>query len=120
MTAWHGVLCRNTWIVSFCSLLLIVLGFCIPYVLARNLSAEERANPLHFIFQLSSRFKAEYWYWEYVLFVRRICIAWFAVGTSSSLAKLAFVFVMIFFIIIQWKKEPYTEPQVGSRHFMIG
>ena len=72
--AWHRVHFRNTWIISMTSLMLIVLGFCIPYVVARKFTAKERDDPLNFIYQLSNRFRPRFWFWEYVIFVRRIMV----------------------------------------------
>merc|ERR1719474_2160363 len=76
-------------------------------------------NQLHFIYQLSNRFSPQYWYWEYVIFVRRVLIAWFAVGTSSAMFKLAFLFMMIFFIVLQWKIEPFSTSQTNQMEFIL-
>lgn len=102
------------WIISFTLLSLIVFGFAVPYVLAWKFTDEERYDKTHFIYQVSNRFKPQYWYWEYIIFLRRIVIAFFAVVTSTVQSKLLFMFVMVCFIVIQWGTDPFAAHQVES------
>ena len=85
----------SSWFLSFLTLIAIISAFGGLFVYARRLTDGERADPNHFMFQLCYRFKPQYWYWEYVLFIRRVLIALFAVGLSFLMAKLVFLFVML-------------------------
>lgn len=71
------------------------------FVHSRKMTDEERADPNTFMFKLCHRFKPEYWYWEYVIFIRRILTALFAVGLVNwRLTKLAFMFMMFSHLMI--------------------
>ena len=103
-----------TWIVSVLILLTIILVFGGVFVFGRRLTEDERADPNTFMFQLCHRFKARYWYWEYVIFIRRIMISFFAVGVSSTSAKLVFLFMMVLFICAQWQIEPFSSGEANQ------
>ena len=106
-----------TWIIALSTLLAIILMFGAVFLFARKLTTEQRADENRFAFQLCVRFKPEYWYWEYVIFVRRIIIAFCAVGTTETLAKLIFVAIMVVFICIQWRNEPFASKQANQVRF---
>jgi len=108
-----------TWFVSVAVLLSIVLAFGAVFVYARRLTEDQRADPNRFAFQLCVRFKPRYWYWEYVIFVRRILTAFFAVGTSELLAKLAFLTVIMLFATIQWRVDPFAHSQGNRVEFIL-
>ena len=101
----------STWIMSVSVLMAIMIVFGGVFVWGWRMTAEDRADPNKFMYQLASRFKPEYWYWEYVIFVRRILVSWFAVGVSAVLAKLIFLFIMIGFTVIQWRTDPFSNPE---------
>lgn len=103
-----------TWIVAVLILLAIIIVFGVVFVFGRKLTADERADPNTFMFQLCHRFKARYWYWEYAIFVRRITISFFAVGISSTSAKLVFLFFMVLFTCAQWQIEPFSSREANQ------
>ena len=103
-----------TWIISVCTLLAIIVLFGFVFLLTRRLTPEQRADKNRFAFQLCRRFKPQFWYWEYVIFVRRIIIAFCAVGTTEILTKLIFLGAMVVFICIQWRTEPFASKQANQ------
>jgi len=109
----------TTWAISCTSLLLIVVSFGAVFVCSRNMTPCERANPNKFMYQLSSRFKSEYWYWEYVIFVRRIIIACMAVSISAVISKMFFMCIMILFAVLQWQVEPFANHEGNHTEFIL-
>merc|ERR1712029_1169928 len=97
----------------------ISASFGAVFVFARKLPAEQRSGPNTFIHKLSRRLKPEYWYWEFVIFVRHLIIAYFAVGVSGVIYKLVFVAVMTVFIVIQWNLAPFSSPSVNAVEFVL-
>jgi len=112
--------CRDTpWIVSIVILCIVVVAFGTVFVLSRRLSDEQRANPNSFIFQLTCRFKPAFWYWEFVIFIRRTLIAFFAVALSGVISKMIFLGVMIGFIWVQYKVDPFVVPEANQMEFVL-
>jgi len=109
----------TTWFLALSFLIVMILVFGGVFVYGSRMLPEERANPNKLMYQLSARFKPEYWYWEYVLFFRRILISWFAVGVSAALAKLIFLFTMIAFTVCQWRSDPFASPQSNQMEFIL-
>ena len=104
----------STWIISLLCLLGIIIVFGGVFLYGRRMTMEQRADPNKFLYQLSSRFKPKYWYWEYVIFVRRIVIAFFAVSSAAVSAKLIFLFAMATFIILQWRFDPFASRETNQ------
>ena len=108
-----------TWIVSLIALLVIITSFGAIFFFGRKMSAEQRADENTFMYQLSSRFKPEFWYWEYIIFLRRLTVAFFAVGVSGDGYKLIFGLVMMMFIGLQWHLAPFLTPETNRAEFIL-
>ena len=109
----------TTWIVALSILVLIIVSFGSVFIYGRRLTVEQRADRNMFIFKLSKRFKPEYWYWEFVIFVRRMIIALFAVGIPGVVYKLVFLVLMMVFIVIQWKVAPFVSTETNQAEFVL-
>lgn len=46
-----------------------------------------------------TRYKAQYYYWECIIFIRRICIAMFSVSINDNTHKMIFICIIFFFYI---------------------
>ena len=110
---------QATFFVSIFMLMFIALSFGAVFLFARKLTEQQRADPNRFINKLSKRFKPRYWYWEYVLFVRRLVIAHFAVGSSEMIEQLVFIVVMMMFIGIQWKLTPFLSTETNQAEYVL-
>ena len=109
----------TTWIVALSILVLIIVSFGSVFIYGRRLTVEQRADRNMFIFKLSKRFKPEYWYWEFVIFVRRLIIALFAVGIPGVVYKLVFLVLMTVFIGIQVYLTPFVSAKVNQAEFVL-
>ena len=58
-----------------------------------------------------ARFKSKYYYWEYILFIRRVLIAFFAASINDIERKYIFLGVTILFAIIQHFTSPFVVKQ---------
>ena len=113
--ACHG----RTWIISLLILAVITGAFGGVFVFGRRLTKEQRADPNHFIHKIARRFKPEYWYWEYVIFVRRLVIACLAVGGYDEKSKLLFLAVIMMFIYIQRRFHPFLSWETNEAEFVL-
>ena len=109
----------TTWIVALSILISIMIIFGALFVFGRSLTGKQRYDRNAFIYQLTKRFKPEHWYWEYVLFLRRIIIALFAVGIPGEFYKFVFLIVQLVFIWIQWKFNPYLSAEANTAEFTL-
>ena len=106
-----------TYIVAMMVFLALVLSFGGVFVFGRTLTVEQRSDPESMMYLLTKRFSPRYWYWEYVIFTRRIIVALFAVGITWSLSKLAFVMIIMMFIGIQWRLNPFVSNETNQVMF---
>ena len=113
--AWYGA----TWIVALLILISIMIIFGAFFVFGRRLTDKQRYDRNTVIYQLTKRFKPEYWFWEYVLFLRRIIIALFAVGIPGEFYEFVFLIILLIFIWIQWKVNPYLSPEANAAEFTL-
>ena len=103
-----------TWYIAMICLLALIMSFGAVFFFGRKLTVNERADRNRFIFKVCERFQPEYWYWEYVIFWRRIMIAFFAVGVTNLIYKLVFLFSLMVFIWIQWNTRPFLTSEANQ------
>jgi len=112
-----------TWAISFSTMFAIILLFGSVFFYAKTFDKKAKADwardPNKFMHQLCQRFHPEYWYWEYVIFIRRVMISFFAVGVSAVLAKLGFMFVIAMFTWIQWRYQPFVSKEANHVEFTL-
>lgn len=98
------------WIVAVTVLVLLIVVFGAVFVYGFTLTENQRADPNTFIFKLCDQFKPELWFWEYVIFIRRIVIALFAVGLPNEATfQLIFMALILICIYIQWRVAPFVS-----------
>ena len=103
----------TTWVVAVVVLLIITLSFGAVFVFGGRLAKNQLYDPNTLIFKLCERYKPEYWYWEYVIFVRRIFIAYFAVNGGGVVYKSVFLSLVLLLIILQWKLSPFVSKEAN-------
>ena len=108
-----------TWFLSLFILLLIAVLFGAVFVFARKLTEQERADRNRFINKVSKRFLPQYWYWEYVIFLRRLIIAYFAVSATDLHWQLVFIVVVSIFVAIQWKLAPFVSAATNQAEYIL-
>ena len=68
----------TTWILSLIVLMLIIASFSVVFIRIRFILIEDRQDSTKAIHALVKKYKPQYYYWEYVTFIRRIIIALFS------------------------------------------
>ncbi len=53
------------------------------------------------------KYKPSYFYLEYIIFIRRICIAMFSASSTDNNYKLVFIMVMSIFLYVQYRCQPF-------------
>ena len=110
---------NSTWVLSFLFLLFIIVSFSALILWILRMSKEERlslnGNGIlnGFIPKLIDRFQPGYWYWEFVLFLRRLITAYFAVGLQWEIQWVLLI-LMMFLILIQVYCKPFDSPQSNT------
>ena len=54
-----------------------------------------------------SRYKPQYYYWEFMIFIRRISIAMFSVSVTDDDYQIVFLIIIAIFLYIQSQCEPF-------------
>ena len=73
----------------------------------RYLSSSERQNKNNILSVFTSRYKPQYFYWEFIIFIRRICIAMFSVTSINDNWTVAFIIIMFIFLFFQYQCQPF-------------
>eukprot|EP01084_Bolivina_argentea_P240169 403555_1 len=98
---------QMTWILSLISLLLIIGIFCMIFIKIKKMGHAQRANEENTWNTLIEKFSPQCYWWENVLFIRRICIALFSISVNDPASQVVFIFIIFIFIGLQKKYEPF-------------
>eukprot|EP01084_Bolivina_argentea_P037811 69926_1 len=93
------------WIICLIVLCIIIVLFTLIFVKLRNMKPLERADKTHILSSFVSKYKPQYYFWEYIIFMRRICIAMFSVSATDNNDKVVFIMVMFAFSFLQHQYE---------------
>ena len=66
-----------------------------------------------------SKYKPKYFYWEFIIFIRRICIAMFSVSVTNDNIKVLFFIIMTIFLCIQHQCEPFIIPAGNTMEWIL-
>ena len=95
-----------TWIISFVSLFIIVFIFSMIFIKLKKMGEIERQKDS--LSSLVANYKPQYFYWEYIVFLRRICIAMFTASTTdNNNYKMVFILIMFIFLFYQNRYQPF-------------
>eukprot|EP00483_Globobulimina_turgida_P006840 UN06852 len=83
------------------------------------MSISERNNEKHALNMITSQYKPSYYYWEAVLFIRRIIIALFSVSIHNSTLLFIFVGIMLLFVFIHHKHEPFIINEANEFEYVL-
>eukprot|EP01083_Nonionella_stella_P098536 277138_1 len=108
-----------TWIASLICLMLVICSFSALFIQARRMSVAERQNPKYALFIYTSRYKPQYYYWEFVLFVRRILVSLFAAFAHRITLKLVFIIVIAYCAVIQHLHSPFMIHEANHMELML-
>lgn len=108
-----------TFVVALIILISITLVFGSVFVYGKRLTADERADRNRFIYQLTKRYQPQYWYWEYVIFWRRILIALFAVALPGDFSRWILEIILMLFITPQVFLRPFASKEMNRTEFIF-
>ena len=109
----------QTWIWSLIFLLIIIGGFIAVFTKLREQDPNKRQDPKYVLNVITSRYKPQYYYWELIIFYRRIIIALFAVSEPDIIVKCIFIVIIIFFSFLQYVHNPFINHQANKMEFIL-
>ena len=108
-----------TWILALLSLIIIVVSFSFIFIKLKRMTMADRQNPSNGLSSLITKFKPQYYYWEYVLFIRRVIIAFFAASAFDNNYKLVFIMILLVFLYIQYQCESFIVHEGNKMEFIL-
>eukprot|EP01084_Bolivina_argentea_P041668 76908_1 len=109
----------STWIVSFLCLMLIIIIFFMIFWRLKKIGIEERNNKDNVLNTFVSKYKPRYFYWEFVIFIRRICVAMFTVSITDDTSRIIFIITIITFTIFQRNCKPFIVHSSNKLEFIL-
>ena len=67
----------------------------------------ERQKDGHILSSFMTNYKTQYYYWEYIIFIRRMCIAMFSVSATDNNYNVIFILILFIFLFYQNRFEPF-------------
>ena len=104
----------TSWILALLSLLFVIITFGLIFVRLRFMTDSDRQSKTLHLHSIISRYKPQFYYWEGVIFIRRIIIAVFAVSVSDIISKFIFMAIIMIFIQLQNVYNPFLV-HAGNR-----
>ena len=108
-----------SWIIALLSLLFIIFMVSLVYIKVYKMNDMDRNNPSGFAYTLVNKYKSQYFYWEYILFWRRVIISLFTVSIDDIAIKCLFVCLMVFFDYIQSSRNPFIIKQCNNLEHIL-
>ena len=109
----------QTWIWSIIVLLVMIGFFIAIFMKLVEVDQNTKQDPNYFLNIITSRYKPQYYYWELILFTRRIIIALVSVSEPNIVIKFIFIGLMIFFSYLQYLYNPFIIHQANQMEFML-
>eukprot|EP01083_Nonionella_stella_P246116 854861_1 len=97
-----------TWVSSLIVLIGIITGFAALFVQLKRMTLRQRQNRMHVLFVFTSRYKPNLYYWEFVIFLRRVIIAWYHALVEDMTLRLVFVAIIISCVYLQQTYNPFV------------
>ena len=88
-----------TWILSFI--------FSIIFMKLKRMNDTQRGNKNNILNSFVCKYKPQFYYWEYIIFIRRIFIALFSVSVSDGMLTFIFVIILLLFLLVHIEYEPF-------------
>eukprot|EP01083_Nonionella_stella_P062972 163702_1 len=108
-----------TWVSSLIVLISIITGFAVLFVKLKRMTLRQRQNRMHALFVFTSRYKQEFYWWEFVIFLRRVIIAWYHALVEDMTLRLAFVSIIIFCMYLQHTYNPFVIEEANQVEFIL-
>eukprot|EP01084_Bolivina_argentea_P161621 281352_1 len=106
-----------TWWYTFVFLLLIILMLIILLVITKRNYLNNRDNKLWFLYPIVSNYKSEYFYWEFVILLRRILFTFFVINFDTNYISIILCIILGIFLFLHHKIEPFVIQQVNDIEF---
>ena len=109
-----------TWIISMISLIVIIFIFSMIFIKLKKMTVIERQKRDYILSAFVTKYKPNYYYWEYIIFIRRICIAMFSVSvTDGNNYERIFILIMFLFLFAQYRCEPFIIDAGNVMEFIL-
>ena len=109
----------TTWFMTLFALIFIIFVVSMIFFKRSKMSVLDRQNSSGFAHVLVNKYKPQYYYWEYLLFIRRVIIALFCVSINDIASKCSFLFVLALFTHIQSSCNPFIIDQCDTLEHIL-
>ena len=110
---------QSSWWLACISLSIIIISFTLILIKLVMMGGTGRQNRDHPLNRFVGRYKPQYYYWEYVIFIRRILIALFAVSVQDISGKFAFLAILTLFVYLQHIYNPFVIHQCNKLEYTL-
>ena len=96
-----------TWILSFVSLIIIIILFSVVFIALKKMNQIQRENKKNILNSFVSKYKPQFYFWEYIIFIRRIFIALFSVTVYDGVFSFLIFVIIVIFLWIHMQCQPF-------------
>eukprot|EP01084_Bolivina_argentea_P178297 308211_1 len=110
----------QTWILSLLSLIIILIPFLILFLyLKYKMNENERQNKKYVLSSICKYYRPEYYYWNFVILIRRIIISLLTATFYGIYSKMCLMFILFIFLFIQHKLQPFIVNQGNELELIL-
>ena len=109
----------STWWISLFVLFVIIFIFLSIFIILWRMTPSYRQEETHSLSSFVSKYKPQYFYWEFVIFIRRICIAMFSASVTNDNLQVLFLIVMAIFLYLQTQCEPFIIQTANTMEWIL-
>ena len=91
-----------------------MFAFSVIFVKLRKMDATDRENKDNIFSLFVSKYKPQFYYWEFVLFLRRVLVAMFSVYIYNQMLIFAFVAIIGIFLLIHFRCQPFIMQSANN------
>ena len=97
----------------------ILLSFGIMFIELRKQTKEHREDPDYSLNALCKYYRPQCYYWEFVILLRRITIALYAIFWTSSWFPIVLISFLLFYLYALYKFEPFKTKEANGAEFIL-
>eukprot|EP01084_Bolivina_argentea_P184888 318868_1 len=110
----------STWYGAFLGLMAVILIFCVLCFILCRMPLSKRQNAKeNSLYSLTKHYKPTRFYWEFVVFSRRIIVAFLAIAFDSNYSRFSLFIILLIYLYLQHKCEPFIIKAMNDMEIIL-
>ena len=108
----------STYLLTVFVVVAVVVSFGIMFIVLSRQSQDHRDDPDYSLNALCKYYKPQFYYWEFVILLRRIAISLFAIFWTFPWFPIVLVTLLLFYMVLHHKLQPFLTKEANIMESM--